>query len=111
MDAMVFISFYAQPITYTSNLMQYILTVYANNPLPSQESELKAESGAAIFDAEAGASYRDFTLFTSFSVVPDTTYTVHLLGISDGGSNGDGTKNPQVYIHNISGFVYALPSE
>lgn len=112
MDAMVFVSFFAQPVTWQSNLMQYILIVYDDDPsLPTQQSELNAVSGAAIFDAESGANYRDFTLFISLSVVPDRTYTVQVLGISDGGSNGDGSKRPNVNIHHLSGFVYALPSE
>jgi len=114
MDALAFVSFSAhmQDGVFVDNLMLYVLSIHKTEDAPlTTNDDIIAKSGAATFDSDDGAQDRDFTLFVGATLEPDTEYTLLLVGNSGSGKNGQSGLTITVDISNISGFVYALPSQ
>jgi hypothetical protein len=113
MEALAFVSFSAhvKDGATEDNLVLFILNLYKTSNYPlTGHNEILASSGAATFDADEGAQDRDFTLFAGGTLEPDTSYNLQIIGNAGSGKNGN-RNGIHFNLLNISGFVYALPTD
>lgn len=106
MNSFIILSWYEWMSTGYDDEVIHKLFLYENT---MSSGTIVAQSAPVSFDFHSHSTIKDFSVFLNYTLQPNKTYYLQLVGAIETGAAGTGVAQGIPYIYNISGFVYAVP--